>query len=147
MRANEKPILVLKIGGNQVEDEAFLAGFVTAVKGLLAEHAVIVVHGGGKEITDLHAPARRRDSRRSKGCARPARRACGWWRWCSTASVNTRLVRWLVNGGVDALGLSGVDMGLVRVTPLSVNGQQPGPGGPGAARSTARRCCNCSTWA
>ena len=55
MSTIEKPILVLKIGGNQVEDEAFLAGFVAAVAGLLAEHAVIIVHGGGKEITDLHA--------------------------------------------------------------------------------------------
>ena len=51
---NDKHVLVLKIGGNQVEDEAFLAGFVAAVKALLAEYAVIVVHGGGKEIADLH---------------------------------------------------------------------------------------------
>jgi acetylglutamate kinase len=41
-------------------------------------------------------------------------------------TVNTRLVRWLVNGGVDALGLSGVDMGLVRTTPLTVNGKSLG---------------------
>ena len=40
--------------------------------------------------------------------------------------VNTRLVRWLVNGGVDAIGLTGVDMGLVRVTPLTVNGRSLG---------------------
>ena len=40
--------------------------------------------------------------------------------------VNTRLVRWLVNGGVDALGLSGVDMGLVRVSPLAINGRSLG---------------------
>ena len=51
---NGENVLVLKIGGNQVEDEAFLAGFVRAVKGLLVDHAVIVVHGGGKEIADLH---------------------------------------------------------------------------------------------
>ena len=33
--ANEKHVLVLKIGGNQVEDDSFLAGFVAAVKDLL----------------------------------------------------------------------------------------------------------------
>ena len=54
MSANQKTTLVLKIGGNQVEDEAFLAGFVAAVAGLRTEHSVIIVHGGGKEITDLH---------------------------------------------------------------------------------------------
>ena len=53
--SSNKPTLVLKIGGNQVEDETFLAGFVAAAARLLAEHSVIIVHGGGKEITDLHA--------------------------------------------------------------------------------------------
>ena len=38
-----KPILVLKIGGNQVEDETFLAGFVSAVKNLLDEYMVVIV--------------------------------------------------------------------------------------------------------
>jgi acetylglutamate kinase len=41
-------------------------------------------------------------------------------------AVNTRLVRWLVNGGVDAVGLTGVDLGLVRVTPMAVRGQSLG---------------------
>ena len=36
--------------------------------------------------------------------------------------VNTWLTRWLVNGGIDALGMSGVDLGLVRVEPLRPNG-------------------------
>ena len=52
---NDKPVLVLKIGGNQVEDEAFLAGFAVAVQELSERYAVIVIHGGGKEIADLHA--------------------------------------------------------------------------------------------
>ncbi len=80
MSANQKTTLVLKIGGNQVEDETFLAGFVAAVAGLLAEHSVIIVHGGGKEITDLHAEGSR--PRRSRGCVRRARKACGWSKWC-----------------------------------------------------------------
>jgi acetylglutamate kinase len=41
-------------------------------------------------------------------------------------AVNTRLVAWLVNGGVDALGLSGVDLGLVRVQPMVVPGHDLG---------------------
>jgi acetylglutamate kinase len=35
-------------------------------------------------------------------------------------------VRWLVNGGVDAIGLSGIDMGLVRVAPLTLQGRSLG---------------------
>ncbi len=71
MTALTKPILVLKIGGNQVEDEAFLAGFVTRrSSGLLAMSMLSsIVHGGGKEITELHEPARRgvRDGRGAAG--------------------------------------------------------------------------------
>jgi len=39
-----------------------------------------------------------------------------------SGQVNTRLTRWLVNGGIDALGMSGVDLGLVRVEPLRPSG-------------------------
>jgi acetylglutamate kinase len=41
-------------------------------------------------------------------------------------SVNTRLVAWLFNGGVDAIGLSGVDLGIVRVRPMTVDGRSLG---------------------
>lgn len=122
---HNKSILVLKIGGNQVEDEAFLAGFVTAVKRLLAEHAIIIVHGGGKEIASLH-------DRLGvafevvEGLRATSEESLRLVEMVLNGTVNTRLVRWLVNGGVDALGLSGVDMGLVRTTPLTVAGRDLG---------------------
>lgn len=120
-----KSILVLKIGGNQVEDEAFLAGFVAAVKGLLTEHAVIVVHGGGKEIADLHGQLGV-GFETVEGLRATSDESLRLVEMVLNGAVNTRLVRWLVNGGVDALGLSGVDLGLVRVTPLSVKGRSLG---------------------
>jgi acetylglutamate kinase len=125
MRSNEKPILVLKIGGNQVDDEVFLAGFVAAVGGLLAEHSVIVVHGGGKEITDLHAQLGVA-TETVEGLRATSEESLRLVEMVLNGVVNTRLVRWLVNGGVDALGLSGVDMGLVRVSPLAINGRSLG---------------------
>lgn len=136
--ANEKHALVpkhplvLKIGGNQVEDEEFLAGFVTAVKGLLAEYAVIVVHGGGKEIADLHGRLGV-GFETVEGLRATSEESLRLVEMVLNGVVNTRLVRHLVNGGVDALGLTGVDMGLVRVTPLAVNGRSLGRVGKVAA--------------
>ncbi len=121
----DKSILVLKIGGNQVDDEAFLAGFVTAVKGLLAEHAVIIVHGGGKEITDLHAQLGV-VTETVEGLRATSEESLRLVEMVLNGVVNTRLVRSLVNGRVDAIGLSGIDLGLVRVTPLAVNGRSLG---------------------
>jgi len=125
MSTHQKPTLVLKLGGNQVEDEAFLAGFVAAVAGLLAEHSVIIVHGGGKEITDLHAQLGVA-TETVEGLRATSEESLRLVEMVLNGVVNTRLVRWLVNGGVDALGLSGVDMGLVRVSPLAINGRSLG---------------------
>ena len=122
---NGENVLVLKIGGNQVEDEAFLEGFVRAVKGLLVDHAVIVVHGGGKEIADLHNQLGV-NFETIEGLRATSEESLRLVEMVLNGVVNTRLVRALVNGGVEAVGLSGVDMGLVRVTPLSVNGRSLG---------------------
>jgi acetylglutamate kinase len=120
-----KPILVLKIGGNQVEEEEFLNGFAAAVRELLAEVAPIVVHGGGKEIADLHARLQV-PFETVEGLRVTSEESLGLVEMVLNGTINTRLVRWLVNGGVDAIGLSGVDMGLVRVTPFSANGRSLG---------------------
>ncbi len=125
MDTSEKSVLVLKIGGNQVEDEAFLAGFVEVVRGLLAEHAVLIVHGGGKEITDMHAQLGVA-TETIEGLRSTSEESLRLVEMVLNGVVNTRLVRWLVVGHVDAIGLSGVDMGLVRVTPLSVGGRSLG---------------------
>ena len=123
--ASDRPVVVLKIGGNQVEDAAFLAEFVATVRALLAEYAIILVHGGGKEIADLHAQLGVA-FQTVDGLRVTSDESLRLVEMVLNGSVNTRLVRWLVNGGVDAVGLSGVDMGLVRVTPMMVDGQSLG---------------------
>ena len=120
-----RPLLVLKIGGNQVEDEAFLDEFAATVKQLLDEYIIIIVHGGGKEIADLHGklgvPFQTVD-----GLRVTSEESLRLVEMVLNGAVNTRLVRRLVNAGVDAVGLSGVDMGLVQVTPMFVNGMSLG---------------------
>ena len=49
----ERYVVILKIGGNELDDEAFLFGLVQAVKSLQRDgKSPIVVHGGGKTIAD-----------------------------------------------------------------------------------------------
>ena len=124
-RVSDKPVLVLKIGGNQVEDEAFLAEFVTVVRQLLADYGVIIVHGGGKEIADLHVQAGVAYET-IQGLRVTSEESLRLVEMVLNGLVNTRLVRWLVKAGVSAIGMTGVDLGLVRVTPLSVSGQSLG---------------------
>jgi len=83
------------------------------------------VHGGGKEIARLHdemgVPFDFVDGLRvtSEQSMRLVKMALG-------GIANMRVVRWLVNGGVDAMGLSGVDMGMIRVEKLQVKGADLG---------------------
>lgn len=125
MSTHNQSILVLKIGGNQVEDETFLAGFVAAVKALLPQHAVVIVHGGGKEISDLHERLGV-GFETVEGLRATSPESMKLVEMVLNGTVNTRLVRWLVNAGVAALGLSGIDLGLVRTTPMTVKGQSLG---------------------
>jgi acetylglutamate kinase len=125
MTIGNKEIWVLKIGGNQVEDAAFLTELVTAVKQVQTEHAVIIVHGGGKEIADLHHRLGV-GYEVVEGLRATSEESLQLVEMVLNGTVNTRLVRWLVNAGVNALGLSGIDLGLVRVIPLSLNGRSLG---------------------
>jgi acetylglutamate kinase len=116
---------VIKVGGNEIDDDGFLAGFVAAVAELRQHTPVVIVHGGGKEIGELHqrlgVPFEFVDGLRvtTAGSLRLVEMVL-------SGLVNTRLTRWLVNGGVQALGASGVDLGIVRVEPLRPNGQDIG---------------------
>ena len=110
----QQPVLI-KIGGNEIDDPAFLAGLPAVVAGMAAP--VVIVHGGGKEISALQQQMgitpRYVDGIRITDAASLAvveMVLCG--------VVNKRLVRILVNGGVDALGMSGVDRGIVRAVPM-----------------------------
>ncbi len=108
--------MVLKVGGNDLDDPAFLQ----ALAGYLATPPapVILVHGGGKEIGTLQArlgiAPQWVDGLRvtdEDTLAVVEMVLCG--------RVNTRLVRQLIAAGIDAQGMSGADRGLVRAAKLA----------------------------
>jgi acetylglutamate kinase len=103
--------IVIKISGHELDDPAHLSAFAGVVAALTMP--TVIVHGGGKEITALQTQMgiepRYVDGLRITDAASLAlveMVLCG--------AVNKRLVRTLVNAGVDALGMSGVDRGLIR---------------------------------
>jgi acetylglutamate kinase len=103
--------MVVKVGGAALADPAWLARFATAAA--CARGPLLIVHGGGPEISAvsraLGVPVAWHDGRR---ITTPAvlDAAC----MVLNGLVNTRIVAALVHAGVDAIGLSGIDGGLVR---------------------------------
>lgn len=106
--------IVIKVGGQELDNPAFVGGLANVV-GAMATPPVIV-HGGGRGSTRLaerlHLETRFIDGFRVTDDATLEVATMGLVGLASTA-----LVTGLVNGGVPALGLCGADAAIVRVRP------------------------------
>ena len=104
--------LVLKIGGNELDDPTFVAELARVVAGL--HPAPVLVHGGGKEIGVIQR-ALGGEPRFVGGLRVTDEYALQAAEMVLCGLVSTRLVAALLAAGADAQGLSGVDRGLIRV--------------------------------
>ncbi len=105
-------MLVLKVGGNEIDDVNFLHGFAQTVAAL--GEMPVVVHGGGKEIADLQAKFGL-VPHFVDGLRVTDETVLAIAEMVLSGRVNKRIVATLIQAGVDAIGLSGVDRGLIRV--------------------------------
>lgn len=110
--------IVLKVGGNELDDPAFMAGLVTALRLLRQTYAVALVHGGGKAIASLQERLNLQplfvDGLRVTDDA-----SLDVAEMVLSGQINKRLVGRLVAEGIPALGISGVDNGLFRVVKMT----------------------------
>ena len=104
--------LILKIGGNELDDPAFVAELARTVAALRPQP--VLVHGGGKEIGQVQQVLGG-EPRFVAGLRYTDATALHAAEMVLCGLVSTRLVAALVAAGADALGLSGVDRGLIRV--------------------------------
>ena len=117
-----QPTLV-KVSGHELDDPDYLAQFAAAIKSL--NTPTVVVHGGGAEITAMQK-VMGIEPRYLDGVRITDRESLRIAEMVMSGSVNKRLVRYLLKAGLDALGLSGVDRGLVRARQMQVAGQDMG---------------------
>jgi acetylglutamate kinase len=108
-------MLVLKLGGNEIDDANFLAGFASAIAKM--RETPVVVHGGGKEIADLQIKLGL-TPRFVEGLRVTDDASLAVAEMVLSGRVNKRIVAALLNAGADAIGLSGIDRGLVRAEQL-----------------------------
>ena len=107
-------ITLVKVGGNEVDDREWVARLAAALAG--RGDRVVIVHGGGKEVTELQralgAEPEWRDGLRVT--TPEALRAVSM---VLSGVVNKRLVSALVSAGADAVGISGEDAALIAAVP------------------------------
>lgn len=111
-----KPLSVIKIGGNELSDPAFMHGLTAAIHAHQQTHACILVHGGGRAINDLMGklaiePVYKNGQRVTDTATLEVAEMV------LSGTVNKKLVLALLSAGVDATGMSGVDQKLLQVEP------------------------------
>jgi acetylglutamate kinase len=111
-------VRVVKIGGNALDRPAWVA---ECARGLRSLGASVVVHGGGQAVNAwsrrLGLPVEKRDGLR---VTTPA--VAQLVEMVLAGPVNRLLVTALRDAGLDAIGLAGVDGGLLTAQPLN-NGE------------------------
>ena len=111
--------MVVKFGGELLEDRAQLANVVAAIGVIAARGPVVVVHGGGKEI-DAALKTAGVEKRQVDGLRITDDATLDVVVAVLAGAVNTRLVAALNSAGVGAVGLTGADglCGLSEAAPL-----------------------------
>ena len=110
--------IVVKFGGELLEPGARLAGAVGVIARVAAQRALVVVHGGGKEI-DAALNAAGIEKRQVDGLRVTDAATLEVVVGVLAGTVNTRLVAALSAAGVRAIGLTGADwsIGLSDLAP------------------------------
>ena len=115
MRGATRMTRIIKVGGRPQADAALPRALAAAHR--QSSGGMIVVHGGGDEVSMLQAlhgaSAEFRDGRRVT-----SELDLSIIRMALSGSANKRLVSALVSEGVPAIGLSGEDGALLAATPL-----------------------------
>lgn len=102
---------VLKIGGNELDAPGFLDGLAQAVA--QTAEPVVIVHGGGKAIAGLQAQLGLQTVK-VDGLRVTDHSSLAVAQMVLSGQANKQIVAALLAVGVDAIGLSGVDGGLLR---------------------------------
>jgi len=105
-----QPILI-KVSGHELDEPAYLIEFAQVIKSLSVP--AVIVHGGGAEISAMQK-VMGIEPRYLDGVRITDEASLKVVEMVLCGTVNKRLVRYLTAAGVDVLGMSGVDRGLVR---------------------------------
>jgi acetylglutamate kinase len=113
MRQRLDEIVVIKIGGNEAEDPAYLADLALELRAISAPK--LIVHGGGKTISSMQK-ALGQEPKFVDGQRYTDEAGLGVAEMVLCGTANKRLVRALVAAGHNALGISGMDAKILQCT-------------------------------
>ena len=111
-------VRVVKLGGNELDRPAWLAACAAALK---VVEPVVVVHGGGRAVSALSQRLGLRVEKREGRRVTPPEVA-EVVEMVLAGPANRSVVAALRRAGIDAIGLAGVDGGLLSARPVGGDG-------------------------
>ncbi|MEA1996916.1 MAG: acetylglutamate kinase [Gemmatimonadota bacterium] len=112
---SSRKLMVLKVGGGEVDRADYLAALAGLVAGI--DRRLVIVHGGGRDIARLLGSLGI-ESQFHEGLRVTGDEAIEVVEMVLSGLVNKRIAGALVAAGVSALGLSGRDLGVVKAAKL-----------------------------
>jgi acetylglutamate kinase len=117
--------VVVKIGGSLIEEADAMDALWSALQALREQAPVVLVHGGGKQMTDMadrldHTP------RRVQGRRITTDLDLEIAQWTMNGALNTKLVAEATARDLTAVGLSGADASQIQVSkrpPWTIDGE------------------------
>ncbi len=107
--------IVIKISGHELDSPEYVAEFAQVIYAM--DVPTVIVHGGGKEISTLQKQLNI-EPRFVDGVRVTDADSLALVEMVLCGTVNKRLTRVLVNAGVNAVGISGVDGGMISAAKM-----------------------------
>ncbi len=104
---------IVKAGGANLEDPRFLDDLTQRIRQLNEHGPVVLVHGGGKQISSLQQQLGL-EERKHEGLRITSRDGMKAVAMVLAGRMNKQVTAHFVYAGLDALGVSGADRGLLR---------------------------------
>jgi acetylglutamate kinase len=104
---------IVKAGGANLEDPRFLDDLTRRIRALNEDGPVVLVHGGGKQISALQQRLGL-DEHKHEGLRVTSREGMKAVAMVLAGRMNKQVTAHFVHAGLDALGISGADRGLLR---------------------------------
>lgn len=109
--------IVIKIGGDLIKND-LPQGLVNEISSLREHHKLVIVHGGGDIVTEIASklghPPKFVNSPKGFRSRYTDRETIEIYTMVMAGKINKKVVSALQGNGVNALGLSGLDGGLVK---------------------------------
>lgn len=119
----EKKIITIKIGGVMAKDTKTLKQLALELKSLMHEYCPLIVHGGGRELSEITRIFGIQPVFKN-GIRITSQKEMDIVEMVLAGKINKRLVRFFHSCGLNAIGLSGADGGLIMGKPLTVDGKK-----------------------